>query len=46
MNTDKGFENWKRIEPVIIVDPDIIVVTINVEYYDIKPMLTPFELKS
>ena len=46
MNTEKRFENWKKMEPVIIFDPDVIVVTINVEYYDIEPKLFPFKVKS
>ena len=44
MNTEKRFENWKRIDPVTIFDPDINNVA-N-EHYDITPMITPFQVKS
>ena len=46
MNTEKRFENWKRIDPVTIFDPDINEVTIANECYDIKPMMNPFQVKS
>ena len=46
MNTEKRFENWKRIDPVTILDPDINEVTIANEYYDIKPLMNPFQVKS
>ena len=44
--TEACFENWKRIEPVsFFFDPDINEVTITNEYYEIKPMINPFQVK-
>ena len=45
MNTEKRFENWKRIEPVTLIDPDISEVTTANECYDIKLMMNPFQVK-
>ena len=44
--TEACFENWKRIEPVsFFFDPTINEVTITNEYYEIKPMIKPFQVK-
>ena len=45
MNTEKHFENWKRIDPVTFFDPEINPVTIANDNYDIKPMMTLFQVK-
>ena len=45
MNTEKCFENWKRIGPVTLSDPDISEVTTANECYDIKPLMNPFKVK-
>ena len=46
MNSEKRFENWKRIDQVTFFDPDFNEVIVLNEYYDIKPMMTPFQVKS
>ena len=45
MNTEKRFENWKRIDHVTFFDCDFNEVTVPNEFYDIKPMMTPFQVK-
>ena len=45
MNTEKHFEDWKRIEPFTFFDPEINGVTTANEYYDIKPLMNPFQVK-
>ena len=46
MNPEKRFENWKRIDQVTFFDCDFNEVIIPNEYYDIKLMMTPFQVKS
>ena len=44
--TEACFESWKRIGPVsFFFDPDINEVTITNEYYEIEPMIYPFQVK-
>ena len=46
METETYFESWKRIKPVsFFFDPVINEVTITNEYYEIKPMIYPFQVK-